>query len=423
MSTRSRTLIALVAGSVFGFSAALTGDVLAQRPARDPAPVERAVAPAGLPQDEARLLAEVFQRIKREYVEEVDDRTLIERAVRGMVTSLDPHSTFLDSSQFAEMRLSTAGSYPGVGIEVAAEGGYVTVLRPIEGSPAELSGMQAGDRIVRIDDAEVGEDLSGAIARLRGPAGSAVKLTVLRDGAAEPLDFTVRRAKVAVKSVAQQTIEPGYGYLRITTFNDSTPADLERAVARLKRDNPDGLKGVVLDLRNNPGGVLESGVAVADAFLGEGVIVTADGRTAEARFRMDATPGDLLEGVPLVVLVNGGSASCSEIVAGALKDHGRAALVGHKTYGKGSVQTIMPLSRGGAIKITTSRYYTPSGASIQGTGILPDVVPEGPERPPLVRTSNGTATAAERDSEVLVAMDLLKSGTPVVARALKAAMP
>jgi carboxyl-terminal processing protease len=231
----------------------------------------------------------------------------------------------------------------------------------------------------------------------------------MRQATGQTLDFSLRRAKVEVHSVAQQSLEPGYGYLRITGFSETTADDVTRAVSRLKRDNPRGLKGLVLDLRNNPGGVLEAGVAVADAFLDEGVIVTADGRTADARFRMDATPGDLIDGAPLVVLVNGGSASASEIVAGALKDHGRAQLIGHKTYGKGSVQTVMPLTHGGAVKLTTSRYFTPSGASIHGTGIVPDVVADGAEEPPAeLLAANAAPPLATRDKEVKLALNALK---------------
>src|SRR6202012_5629751 len=241
------------------------------------------------------------------------------------------------------------------------------------------------------------------------------------------LEFSLRRAKVEVHSVAQQNLEPGYGYLRITSFSETTADDVTRAVARLKRDNPGGIKGLVLDLRNNPGGVLEAGVAVADAFLNEGVIVTADGRTPDARFRMDATPGDVIDGAPLVVLVNSGSASASEIVAGALKDHGRAELIGHKTYGKGSVQTVMPLSHGGAVKLTTSRYFTPSGASIHGKGIVPDIVAQGAEDPPAeLLTGKNVASLQSRDKEVSLALGTLKDqgavarnqATPLTVRAL-----
>jgi carboxyl-terminal processing protease len=357
------------------------------------------------------LFAEVYERIKREYVDDVDDHALIEKAIRGMVAALDPHSAFLDSDEFEEIRLSTMGAYPGVGIEVAAEDSAVKILRPIEGSPAEQAGVLAGDLIIKIDGVDVGADLAGAIARMRGPSGSTVNLTVRRPATGELLEFSLRRARVEVRSVLEQQLEPGFGYVRITTFSETTANDVSRAIATLKRDNPQGLKGLVLDLRNNPGGVLEAGVAVADAFLDSGVIVTADGRTPDARFRMDATPGDLIDGADLVVLVNGGSASASEIVAGALKDHGRAALIGHKTYGKGSVQTVMPLTHGGAIKLTTSRYFTPSGASIHAKGIVPDVVAEGPETPPaeLRPADKSAAPLAARDKEVQLALDTLKS--------------
>ncbi|MBV9911674.1 MAG: S41 family peptidase [Sinobacteraceae bacterium] len=406
MSTRSRTLIALVAGAAFGFSAAITSGVLAERQHDSPS---AAPTPANLPWEQARLFAEVYERIKREYVDEVDDRALMDKAIRGMVAALDPHSAFLDSEEFEEIRLSTMGSYPGVGIEVVAEDSAVKILRPIEGSPADQAGLLPGDRIVRIDDTDIGADLAGAIAKMRGASGSILRMTVHRPSTGQTLDFSLRRAKVEVHSVAQQTLEPGYGYLRITGFSETTADDVAHAVTRLKRDNPAGLKGLVLDLRNNPGGVLEAGVAVADAFLDDGVIVSADGRTPDARFEMDATPGDLIDGAPLVVLVNGGSASASEIVAGALKDHGRAELIGHRTYGKGSVQTVMPLSHGGAVKLTTSRYFTPSGASIHGKGIVPDVVADGPETQPAELLSADSPPLAARDQEVHLALDSLKT--------------
>ena len=406
MTMRSRTLIALLAGAVFGFSGAIAGDVMAERRAD-----ETLNPPANtLPWEQARLFAEVYERIKREYVDEVDDKQLMEKAIRGMVAALDPHSAYLDTDEFEEIRLSTMGSYPGVGIEVVAEDSAVKVLRPIEGSPADQAGMQAGDLIVKIDSNDVGADLAGAITRLRGPSGSSVRLTVRRPATGELLDFSLRRSKVEVRSVMQTTLDPGFGYVRITSFSETTADDVTRAIATLKRENPKGLHGLVLDLRNNPGGVLEAGVAVADAFLNEGVIVTADGRTPDSRFRMDATPGDLIDGAELVVLVNGGSASASEIVAGALKDHNRAELIGHKTYGKGSVQTVMPLAQGGAIKLTTSRYYTPSGVSIHGKGIIPDVIAQGPEEAPADIRASGKPNLplAARDAEVRLALDTLK---------------
>jgi carboxyl-terminal processing protease len=244
---------------------------------------------------------------------------------------------------------------------------------------------------------------------MRGPTGSSVRLSVHRLGHTELLNFSLRRAKVEVRSVAQQDLEPGYGYVRITGFSETTADDVAHALARLKRDNPHGLKGLVLDLRNNPGGVLEASVAVADAFLDHGVIVSADGRTPDSQFRMDATPGDLIDGAPIVVLVNSGSASAAEILAGALKDHDRAELVGHKTYGKGSVQTVMPLSHGGALKLTTSRYFTPSGASIHEKGILPDIVIDGPEGPLADLDAGASLSLSARDPEVRVALEELKA--------------
>jgi carboxyl-terminal processing protease len=410
MSTRSRTLMALVAGVILGFCGALTSGVMADRSSGTARAADVRQSPRdALPWQEASLFAEVYERIKRDYVDDVDDHALMEKAIRGMVAALDPHSAYLDSEEFDEIRLSTMGSYPGVGIEVVAEDGVVKILRPIEGSPAQQAGLRPGDEIVRIDDSDVGADLAGAIARMRGSAGSVVTLTVRREGTPGVRQYALRRAQVEVHSVSQQTLEPGYGYLRITSFTETTAQDVDRAVLRLKRDNPAGIRGLVLDLRNNPGGVLEAGVAVADDFLDAGVIVTADGRTPEARFRMDATPGDLIDGAPLVVLVNGGSASASEIVAGALKDHGRALLVGRRTYGKGSVQTVMPLSHGGAVKLTTSRYFTPSGASIHGKGIIPDIVEDGPGLPPAeLLTAKGSAPLTARDEDVRVGLEALK---------------
>ena len=422
LPTRRRTLVALTAGAILGFCGALTGGVLADRPSEAAVPAHPARPAAGtaLPWQEASLFAEVYERIKRDYVDDVDDHALMEKALRGMVAALDPHSAYLDSEEFEEIRLSTMGSYPGVGIEVVAEDGVVKVLRPIEGSPAQQAGLEPGDELVKIDGNDIGADLAGAIARMRGASGSLVALTIRRDGRPGLLEYALRRAQVEVHSVVQQSLEPGYGYVRITTFSETTPADVGRAMARLKRDNPGGLKGLVLDLRNNPGGVLESGVAVADDFLDRGVILSADGRTPEARFRMEATPGDLLDGAPLVVLVNGGSASASEIVAGALKDHGRALLVGRRTYGKGSVQTVMPLTHGGAVKLTTSRYFTPSGTSIHGKGIVPDIVQEGPGGAPAeLLTGRGSPPLTDRDTDVRVALDTLKTRAALAQRAAR----
>jgi carboxyl-terminal processing protease len=413
MSSRSRTLIALVAGAGFGFCGALASGVLAERPS-EPA---RAAPRAVLPWEEASLFAEVYERIKRDYVADVDDHVLMERAVRGMVTALDPHSAYLDSQEFEEIRLSTMGSYPGIGIEVVPEEGAVKVLHPIDGSPAQRAGLKPGDEIVSIDGADIAGDLAAATAHMRGAPGSTVRLSIRRKGSAALLEFTLLRAQVEVSSVSAQTLEPGYGYIRITSFTETTAEDLSHAILRLKRDNKPALMGLVLDLRDNPGGVLEAGVAVADDFLEQGVIVSADGRTPEARFRMDASHhGDVLNGAPLVVLVNGGTASASEIVAGALKDHGRALLIGRRTYGKGSVQTVMPLAHGGALKLTTSRYFTPSGASIQGTGIVPDIVESGPQDGESAE-GGSRGPLALRDSDVHAGLTTLKTRGALSARA------
>jgi carboxyl-terminal processing protease len=405
LKDQPRTVLALLTGMALGFCGALASGVLADRPR------ELAYAPPQVPWAQGTPFAEVYERIKREYVDEVDDRTLMERATRGMVAALDPHSAYLDSEEFNEVRLSTMGSYPGVGIEVGAIAGSVRVLKIIDGTPAHAAGVLAGDELMAIDGREIGADLAGAIARLRGTSGSLVTLSVRRAGTPALLEFALRRAEVEVHSVTAQTLEPGYGYVRISTFSETTPQDLAHAVLMLKRDNPAGIKGLVLDLRNNPGGVLESGVAVADDFLDSGVIVTADGRTEDARFEMDATPGDLIDGAALVVLVNAGSASASEIVAGALKDHARALLIGRRTYGKGSVQTVMPLPRGGAVKLTTSRYFTPSGASIHGRGLEPDIVQAGPGAAPAdLATDAAAAPLTERDPDVRLGLSTLKSG-------------
>jgi carboxyl-terminal processing protease len=408
MSSGKRTLIALVAGAIFGFSAALAGGVLAQ----DTGAQGDSNDPASLPWQEARLFAEVYEHIKHDYVDQESDRKLMDAAIRGMVSSLDPHSAYLNNEEFEETRLSTMGSYPGVGIEVAADGSAVKVVDAIQGSPADQAGLRAGDEIVAIDGRDVGSDVNSAIEHMRGVSGSTVTLMIHRAGTTGLLKFALRRANVEVHSVSYQNLAPGYGYVRIDDFSDTTPDEVNAAVSRLQRDNHGGLRGLVLDLRDNPGGVLESGVAVADDFLNSGVILTAEGRTPDARFEMDATPGDLMNGAPIVVLVNSGTASAAEIVSAALKDHGRALLIGHRTYGKGTVQTVIPLEYGGAVKLTTSRYFTPSGGSVQGKGILPDIVERGPERQPAdIMSEKDAPSLQSRDAEVQLALTTLEHET------------
>lgn len=359
-----------------------------------------------LPAGEAKRLAEVLAQVRREYVDEVPDSKLLEAALRGLLAGLDPHSAYLDPREYEELRRDAAGNYPGIGIEVAADNGFIRVQRPLEDSPAARAGIRAGDLILRIDGEPVGANVAAAIDQMRGPAGSLVKLTVRRAAGEELVDVVLERARVEVHSVSGARLDPHYAYLRIAVFSDTTPADFERTVQRLRRDQPD-LRGVVIDLRNNPGGVLEAAVAVADAMLEEGNIVVARGRAADARFRMDARPGELLDGIDVAVLVNGASASAAEIVAGALKDNGRALLVGRRTYGKGSVQSVIPLTDGHAIKLTTSRYATPSGAYINERGIAPDVALAGPDSAP---------TDPSVDDEVRAAMRELQRRVPRGAR-------
>jgi carboxyl-terminal processing protease len=368
----------MLTGVLLGFSLALGGAVLAGFtppglgvvvPGQ---PIE--ALPPGLPAHDARVLAEILDRVKREYIEPVSERQLMDNAVRGMLAELDPHSQYLDPREYNEIRISTSGTFTGIGLEVQAEAGRIMVVSPIEGTPADRAGIRAGDTILAIDGMVVDQhNVSQTIALMRGPAGSRVRLSVARDGQPEPLAFDLQRSAVEVHSVRSHLLDSGFGYARITRFTDTTAKDLRRAIAELNRQTADGLRGLVLDLRDNPGGVVDAAVEVADSFLDHGLIVTASGRTRDATFRHEAVPGDLLAGAPLVVLVNGGSASASEIVAGALQENHRATIAGTRTFGKGSVQTVIPLSEGSAIKLTTARYFTPSGASIQGLGIAPDV--------------------------------------------------
>ena len=406
----------LVIGIVLGALIALGGAVFANRDA----PEVRAAAPQAPPPATSRLsaadsaqLAEVLERVQREYVDEVKDPELIDDALRGLVGGLDPYSSYLDAEEYADLRVSTAGTYAGIGIEVSTADRVLRVVRPFRDSPAAVAGILSGDMISAIDGMPVGNDLDAAMARMRGPRGSTVKLAVVRAGSALPLEFSVERAQVDVHSVAMVRLEGDLIYARITMFSETTALDFTSGVARLRRDLGARPHGVVLDLRNNPGGVLESAVEVADHLLEEGVIVTADGRTPAARFSMSATPGEVLPGVPVVVLVNGTTASAAEILAGALQDHHRATLLGRRTFGKGSVQTVMPLTGGRAIKLTTSRYYTPSGRSIQGSGIEPDMTFETIDVPPLdLEDPRVRQSLAQRDEGVRAGIDVLRGRKP-----------
>jgi len=318
------------------------------------------------------LFGEVFERVRADYVEEPTDKQLIESAINGMLTSLDPHSSYLNPDNFRDMQVQTRGEFGGLGIEVTMENGFVKVVSPIDDTPAARAGIKPGDVITHLDGESVlGMTLQDAVDKMRGPVDTDIKLTVAREGV-EPFDLTLTRAIVKIQSVRYEVMDD-VGYIRITTFNEQTDTGLDSAISDIKSKVGSKLKGYVVDLRNNPGGLLDQAVAVSDAFLDKGEIVSTRGRKQEMAQRFNARAGDLADGMPIVVLINGGSASASEIVAGALQDHHRAILMGTPSFGKGSVQTIIPLSNKGAMRLTTARYYTPSGHSIQNLGINPDI--------------------------------------------------
>lgn len=401
MNGRPALVLATLGGMLIGAAAAWFW--LEGRFHDTPAMVARSAAQPGVaasrgsPFAESRRLTEMLVKVRSEYVDEVSTEQLVDAAMRGMLTGLDPYSTYLDRREYEDLRRGTSGSYPGIGIEVGASEGVIKVLRALPASPAEHAGLRTGDVILRIDDEVVGVDVNRAIEQMRGPAGSRVKLTIERAEVDEVVDVTLERSRVDVVSVFGEILAPGQAYIRIAAFSDNTPADFRRVIASLREQGT--IAGVVLDLRNNPGGVLESAVAIADALLDSGNIVAASGRAPEARFRMDAEPGQLLEGADVIVLVNRGSASAAEILAGALKDNGRARLVGQRTYGKGSVQSVIPFDDGRALKLTTSRYVTPGGAPIDARGIEPDW--------PL-DTAADVAAEPRNDPEVRIALQILQ---------------
>ncbi|MCW8942224.1 MAG: S41 family peptidase [Gammaproteobacteria bacterium] len=366
MSKQYKTFLVLVFGIFVGVSVSITSSVLAEKKAEES---------VGLPLNELRNFSDIFARVKSDYVEEVDDKTLLEHAIRGMLTGLDPHSTYLNNDEYKELKIGTTGKFGGLGIQVGMEDVFVKVISPIDDTPAFRAGIESGDLIIRLDDKSVkGMTLNDAVKIMRGEPGTDIKLTVIREGADKPLPFTVTRDIISVKSVKSRILEPDYGYIRISNFQSKTARDLVSELSNLKKENKNELKGLVLDLRNNPGGVLSAAADVSDAFIDEGKLVYTQGRIANSDFEFNAKPGDIMNGSPVVVLINGGSASASEIVAGALQDHKRAVVMGSKSFGKGSVQTIQELRSGGAVKITTARYFTPSGRSIQGEGITPDII-------------------------------------------------
>lgn len=399
-----RTLLAVLLGCLLGVSLAWSTGWLSARGQG---------SPALRPQD-ARLLSEVIDRIHADYVDRTDDRELLKDAIRGMVGELDPHSAFMDANEFEDLRIATEGNYSGIGVEVTAQSDAIVVIAPIDGSPAARAGIRAGDTILAVDGSAVADSrLADTIARIRGEPGTIVNLSIGRKALSDPIDIAVERAIVAVQSVRHQMLEPGVGYLRISQFSDTTGPDAGAALRALRQEAGGELRGIVLDLRNNPGGVLDAAVEVSDAFLESGLIVSAEGRSRESRFRMEAGAGDLARGAQIAVLVNEGSASAAEIVAGALRDNGRAKLLGQRTFGKGSVQTVVPIGDGQALKLTTSRYYTPSGASIHERGLEPDIVLPVQETAALA----GDAPLLERDADVRAAVAWLKHGKPALVAA------
>ncbi len=380
MRNKFQQLGLIAIGALLGVLVSLNLSAVAQRDLAAPLPIE-----------ELRAFTEVFGRVKSDYVEPVEDKKLITEAINGMLTGLDPHSAYLDQEAFRELQVGTQGEFGGLGIEVGMEDGFVKVVSPIDDSPASRAGLKAGDLIVKLDDTSVkGMTLSDAVKRMRGKPDTQITLTIVRKGETKPIVVTITRAIIKIQSVKSTMLEPGYAYFRVTQFQEHTGEILARSIDRLFKETGVPMKGIVLDLRNDPGGLLNGAVAVSAAFLPKGsLVVYTDGRTEDSKMRLSATPEHYLRGrlkqdyigglpetvktVPMVVLVNGGSASASEIVAGALQDHKRAVIMGQRTFGKGSVQTILPLGNNTAIKLTTARYYTPNGRSIQAKGIEPDI--------------------------------------------------
>lgn len=355
------------------FAALLSGNVAAQT---DSAAATAEVGKNSLPLDELQAFAEVFGQINSQYVDPADDLSLLRDALHGMLAGLDPHSVFLDAEAFEEMRVSTEGQFGGLGIEVTTSDGLLVIVAPLDDTPAQRAGLQPGDMIVKLDGVAVqGDNLRAVTNRLRGPPGSKIVLTISRRGQRETFDVTLVRAIIKVSNVKSEMLEDGFAYIRITSFHSQSGANLRAALAQLQPSDGE-LNGLVLDLRNNPGGTLHSAVEVSDVFINDGVIVSTRGRNPATNQTFSASARAWSAEVPLVVLVNGGSASAAEIVAGALQDHQRAILLGTQTFGKGSVQTVIPLQNGGALKLTTARYYTPSGRSIQARGITPDIIAE-----------------------------------------------
>jgi len=384
--TWQRALSAGLAGAALALGASTTAGAASAN--------KGGAAGGTVPFDDLRVFAEVFGRIKSDYVERVPDKKLLEEAIQGMLNGLDPHSSYLNEEEYRELRVGTSGEFGGIGIEVGMEDGFVKVIAPIDDTPAARAGIKAGDTVIKIDDKPVkGMALDDAVKLMRGKPGTRIELTIVREGREKPINVSVERAVIKVVSVKGRMLEPGYAYVRLSQFQAHTAEDLVKTISRLKGEGP--LKGMILDLRNNPGGVLNAAVAVSDVFLENGLIVYTEGRVKDSQLRFQAAPDDVLDGAPMVVLVNGGSASASEIVAGALQDHKRAVVMGRQTFGKGSVQTIIPINDRTALKLTTARYFTPKGRSIQADGIKPDI-----ELAEVKVAKNGDGGSTLRESDL-----------------------
>jgi carboxyl-terminal processing protease len=383
-SSKNKKLLFVVIGIFIGFLSSIAFSVFAEKKSENKLPIE-----------DLRIFAEVFGKIKTDYVENTEDSKLIKEALNGMLAGLDPHSSFLDQDHFKEMQQGTSGEFGGLGIEVGMEDGFVKVITPIEDTPAFKAGLISGDLIIKLDDTSVkGLTLDEAVKLMRGRPGSSIRLEILRKGNNVPFNLTITRAQIITKSVKSKIIEPDYAYVRVTQFQERTGEDLAAALKKLRSENKKPFQGLVLDLRNNPGGLLNSAVAVSAAFIPKGeLVVYTEGRAKDSKMQLTAVPENFIrdnpqknnyieqlpkemQTVPMVVIVNNGSASASEIVAGALQDHKRALILGTKSFGKGSVQSILPMNNGTAIKLTTARYFTPKGRSIQAKGIEPDILVE-----------------------------------------------
>ena len=386
----TRNTLILGLGLILGVMLAIGQGVLAEKDSHS------RLSSQTIPLEDIRSLSEVFGKIKKHYVEDIEDKELLENAIRGLLTGLDPHSAYLDKDAFTELREGTSGEFGGLGIVVGMKDGFVNVISPIDDTPAEKAGVKSGDLIIRLDDKNVkGMTLEDAVGIMRGKPDTDIELTIVREGADKPLKIEITRAIIKIQSVRSNSLEKGFGYIRVSAFQERTGADLRKAISKLKKENGRQLKGLVLDLRNNPGGLLTQAIEVSDAFLEGGIVVSIKGRSESNTTTYSAKGLDLINEAPIVVLINGGSASASEIVAGALQDHKRAIIMGVQSFGKASVQTVVPLGNGSALKLTTARYYTPSGTSIQAKGIIPDIVLDDVKV--SKREDNGFKATKEKD--------------------------